>query len=292
MTNTNTNFIVGITGTRTDRPVVTIREFDPAAHPTTQGLTKRAAWTLANRMGQPCKPKRQNRALLRFLAVDGTVRDLGMTPEPGEQPAQPEQPKVEVVAGHTVLPNSVVTPSGQVIAAPAAKPLTRIKGGATEKQFELIQRLRNDAGQPALTAWPTFEQARTMIDTLLAQARERKAAQPTQTAPKAPASPKVPDGRYAVENGSDELRFYVVNTPTEGKWAGYTFVKVMASDEQYPVRNRQEREGILARIAADPKAAMLRYGKELGKCGHCGKTLTSEWRKEGIGPICSQKVGF
>lgn len=66
----------------------------------------------------------------------------------------------------------------------------------------------------------------------------------------------------------------------------------MASDEQYPVRNRQEREGILSRIGADVKGAMLRYGKELGKCGHCGKTLTSEWRLEGIGPICSQKVGF
>src|SRR5882762_5721631 len=59
----------------------------------------------------------------------------------------------------------------------------------------------------------------------------------------------VPDGRYAIDHSNGVVKFYVVNTPTEGKWAGYTFVKVQASDEEWPVRNRQEREAILARIA-------------------------------------------
>src|SRR5688572_7721485 len=77
-------------------------------------------------------------------------------------------------------------------------------------------------------------------------------------------------GRYAVEHDG-VLKFYKVDKPTEGRWAGYTFVEVQASDETYPVRNRNAREEILALIAVDPQAAMVRYGMELGHCGHCGR---------------------
>ena len=46
-------------------------------------------------------------------------------------------------------------------------------------------------------------------------------------------------------------------------------------------------------VAADPKAAMLRYGQELGECGHCYRTLTNdESRMLGIGPRCRNKKGW
>jgi hypothetical protein len=96
-------------------------------------------------------------------------------------------------------------------------------------------------------------------------------------------------GRYAVEIDGT-LKFYKIDTPTEGRWAGRTFVSVQASDELYPVRNRTAREEILAVIAVDPEAAMRRYGQEIGRCGHCNRTLTDETsRRNGIGPICADK---
>lgn len=106
------------------------------------------------------------------------------------------------------------------------------------------------------------------------------------------AKPLVADGRYAVERDGS-LRFYKVDSPTEGKWAGRTFVKVQASDDYWPIRERGERESILAAIAADPEAALLRYGREIGACGHCGRTLTDEdSRARGIGPVCAAKLGI
>lgn len=102
----------------------------------------------------------------------------------------------------------------------------------------------------------------------------------------------MPAGRYAVET-ENGLRFFRVDKPTEGRWAGYTFVKVQASDDFYPVRGQQEREAVLALIAWNPKEAMLRYGREIGSCGHCGRTLTNEEsRRLGIGPVCRKGMGW
>lgn len=107
-----------------------------------------------------------------------------------------------------------------------------------------------------------------------------------------PVAHVVLEGRYAVEIDG-VLKFFKVDKPTEGRWAGYTFVKVQASDDLYNIRDRAYRERILAIIAEDPQGAMLRYGKEIGKCGHCGRTLTNEdSRERGIGPICADKMGW
>lgn len=118
-----------------------------------------------------------------------------------------------------------------------------------------------------------------------------KAAAPVVTAPVVKAAPVVvPDGHYAlVVDGV--VKFYEVSNPTEGKWAGFTFVNAQASDNYYKI-GRQASADILAQIAVDPLAAMKLYGIELGKCGHCGRKLTSDWRKVGIGPICVKKVGL
>lgn len=106
-------------------------------------------------------------------------------------------------------------------------------------------------------------------------------------------TPPVPDGRYAVMHGDGVLRFYKVNTPTEGRWDGFTFVQVQASDELHPVRNRSQRMAVLDAIADDPQSAAERYGREIGECGVCGRTLTDEAsRARGIGPICADKRGW
>lgn len=108
----------------------------------------------------------------------------------------------------------------------------------------------------------------------------------------------VPAGRYAVTGDDGTTDFYRVDRPTEGRWDGYIFVKLLLGgphgnprEERIPMRNVQT---ILDKIAkAGPKAASIRYGKELGSCGVCGRTLTNpESIERGIGPVCSDKMGW
>lgn len=102
----------------------------------------------------------------------------------------------------------------------------------------------------------------------------------------------VPEGRYAVDL-DDKLRFYRVDRPTQGKWAGRVFLNVQASDDWHPVHDWNTKRVVFDLIAVDPQAALLRYGKELGHCGHCGRTLTdADSRAKGIGPICAAKLSL
>lgn len=104
----------------------------------------------------------------------------------------------------------------------------------------------------------------------------------------AAASDEVPAGRYAIRT-EDDIKFYQIDRPTQGKWAGYVFLKVQASDDTYPIRNHAEKARIIAEIAKDVMGALKLYGTELGVCGRCGRTLTSKFRELGIGPECIKK---
>lgn len=102
----------------------------------------------------------------------------------------------------------------------------------------------------------------------------------------------VPAGRYAVEF-EGKVRFFKVDKPNEGKWAGLTFVKEQASDDFYPVRGFRKSEVLLAIAAVGADEASKDYGKLLGVCGVCGRTLTDEQsRAQGIGPVCIAKMGW
>lgn len=102
----------------------------------------------------------------------------------------------------------------------------------------------------------------------------------------------VPAGRYAVVlNAETHYRFFKVDTPTEGRWAGYTFVDEQASDEHWPVRGARKGEVLDAIRAAGPLEAMKAYGREIGECGHCGRTLTDPASiAAGIGPVCAGRM--
>jgi len=103
------------------------------------------------------------------------------------------------------------------------------------------------------------------------------------------ANPQVPAGRYALRT-EDGVKFYRLDRPTEGKWAGYTFLKAQASDDLWPIKNPSEKNRILAAIAEDVLGAEQLYGRELGRCSRCGRTLTDETsRAYGIGPDCRNK---
>lgn len=101
------------------------------------------------------------------------------------------------------------------------------------------------------------------------------------------AATTVPAGYYAVEclSGNNDLTFVKVDRPEKGKWAGYTFVKRVVGGHPDPIKGA-ERSAVLAAIAADPDAGP-RYGREIGNCYVCGRSLTDEEsRALGIGPVC------
>lgn len=136
----------------------------------------------------------------------------------------------------------------------------------------------------------TVGQCSELLDSMLATAKEWRADRPKAPVAASPAV-DVPAGRYAVEGDDGELKFYRVDRPTEGRWAGYTFVKVQAGDEFHRLPSRRTEEGVLAKIAADPKAAAVAYGKAIGRCSSCGRTLTNNISRElGIGPVCGGRV--
>lgn len=90
-----------------------------------------------------------------------------------------------------------------------------------------------------------------------------------------------PEGRYAAENAEGELRFY--HAAEDGA------LYVMASDNEHRVPHPAV-AAIVEKIAADPLAAAKLYGIEFQRCGVCGRGLTSDWRKVGIGPVCAEKM--
>jgi hypothetical protein len=94
---------------------------------------------------------------------------------------------------------------------------------------------------------------------------------------------QVPDGRYAID-GTDATSFYRVR-----RHAGRVYVDLQVSDDFHRLGLPQT-VSVLERIAQDANAALLRYGREIGVCGRCGRILTDETsRAQGIGPICARK---
>lgn len=103
---------------------------------------------------------------------------------------------------------------------------------------------------------------------------------------------EVPAGHYAVEQ-DDTIVFLQVDRPTEGRWAGKVFVKLQHGDE-YTNMGREAGSTMLMRIISQGvKECSTRYGRELGRCGVCHRTLTNEESREaGIGPVCRENSGW
>lgn len=151
------------------------------------------------------------------------------------------------------------------------------------------------AGSTNAATEPTTRQASAIIEWLL----ELPLAQ--ERAPQQDETPDVPEGRFALRlNGDDQLRFFKVDRPEEGRWAGRTFLSEIFGGgfgddgRREPIRDRARRTEILnAILAVGPYKAAQCYGIELGHCGRCGRTLTDETsRAFGIGPDCREAWGI
>jgi hypothetical protein len=103
----------------------------------------------------------------------------------------------------------------------------------------------------------------------------------------------LPDGYYALTDDEDTVKFYRVSTGRKGgPYAGVRFVKAQASDEFHPIRNQASRIAILDGIRAmGAQDSMGLYGRTIGRCGRCRRTLTDDLsRSRGIGPDCWGKM--
>ena len=102
-------------------------------------------------------------------------------------------------------------------------------------------------------------------------------------------------GRYAIDGDAETpVRFYSIEVPSEGRWAGFVFVKQVTGhvgEEGVRVKSPRARVEVLAAIAAaGPLEAAQRYGREIGRCSRCNRLLTNaESREYGIGPECRAK---
>lgn len=108
----------------------------------------------------------------------------------------------------------------------------------------------------------------------------------------------VPSGWY-VAPGTDGP-FLRVDNVTEGKWAGWVFVKdgarysveetrFGACRPRQPYVGRHAEE--LRAVVEDPQAAAARYGVLTGVCGRCGRALEDpESVRAGLGPTCRKAM--
>ncbi|MBW3613915.1 MAG: hypothetical protein KY439_01210 [Actinobacteria bacterium] len=123
----------------------------------------------------------------------------------------------------------------------------------------------------------------------------------TEAAEEAPVDlSSVPPGCYAVDDGQGGLTFLRLHRPESGRWAGWILVDEVLGGEVTRARGHQ-RPGAayrgplasaVAAVVADPAAASARYGAAIGRCGLCGRALTTTAsRMRGIGPICAERLG-
>jgi len=112
--------------------------------------------------------------------------------------------------------------------------------------------------------------------------------------------PAVPAGRYAVQGmGSDPLDdqwfFYRVDKPSEGKWAGHTFVKRGHGGGEIGLIweriDRAHRDRALERIVQTGiSLAAKRFGEKTDRCCRCGRSLTDKVSlAASLGPECVKK---
>jgi hypothetical protein len=104
----------------------------------------------------------------------------------------------------------------------------------------------------------------------------------------------VPAGWFAVPSatGSNDLDFFQVDKPKDGKWKGYAFVsRIIGGHDPQPVRGRAAAQALTAILREGIEKAMGTYGQKIGRCGDCNRSLTDELSRQiGRGPVCREKT--
>jgi hypothetical protein len=189
-------------------------------------------------------------------------------------------------------------------------PLTTVHDGK-DGQYELLQRLMEERDMPPLDPYDEIKdkisksEASALISHLINDVK--KPVAPKQVKEGGAAKLDVPAGYYATPSitGNNDLDFWHVQRLTEGKWAGYTFVRRVLGGHQDQNLPRDSKKKVKSKkIARVTQTAALEaivkfgiekshllFGTELKFCRECGIHLTDEVsRNEGIGPVCKDNV--
>lgn len=102
--------------------------------------------------------------------------------------------------------------------------------------------------------------------------------------------PEVAAGKYALRNEDGDVKFYqVAKILHEGK--PRLVYNLIGAPGEFLRRRLYRADGVMAKIAADPKAAFALFGQEVGQCGVCSSPLTQKHTRErGVGDICWAKL--
>ena len=107
-------------------------------------------------------------------------------------------------------------------------------------------------------------------------------------------SEPIPDGRYAIPDGSGDWKFYGLEHGKKGsKWENTQFMNLLVGQPgteyaEYPVKNRDSRNQIFRAIREmGIEASQLKAAQEMCKCIKCGSPLSDPVSREtGYGPHC------
>lgn len=104
------------------------------------------------------------------------------------------------------------------------------------------------------------------------------------------------EGRYAVET-PDVVKFYKVDRPTEGKWTGYVFVKMLVGSpgdwSEYPIKGAAREAVFIAIESAGVRESAVLFGRKTQRCGRCMSPLSDpRSRAAGYGQHCASLLGW
>lgn len=103
----------------------------------------------------------------------------------------------------------------------------------------------------------------------------------------------IPVGHYATGSltGHNDLDFWRVDRPEQGKYAGRTFVKrIVGGKPDLNVSRETKFAALEAILEIGTELSAALYGQKLGRCSRCNRHLTDELsRKFGMGPECRSK---
>jgi hypothetical protein len=175
-----------------------------------------------------------------------------------------------------------------LIAQAADKPLSEKQMAAAERMIAKVEATRARKAQERAAAAPEVDLS--AIEAMFATAIAKGFKRPSYRAEGlyiklAPANGRNAGALYVLNDEKREPGRYGEQRVYEGKVSGQRFFRTRNTEPTT--------EPALQRIAADPLAAAVAYGRRTGTCAICGRELTNhESIERGIGPICADKMGL
>jgi Family of unknown function (DUF6011) len=171
---------------------------------------------------------------------------------------------------------------------------TQDEPDATEPQLNFIATLRRERNMPPYSGPKlTKRGASTTIDALLAIPKPKAQSKTAESEPKRTPFPDVPQGYYATPSatGNNDLDFWFVKRPKDGRWVGRTFVKrYLGGSGPIDTPRSAARPALEAIVEVGIFKSGVLFADNLGRCMKCGLELTDEIsRSFRMGPTCRSK---